>query len=122
MTAKAADVLTAVLQSALVKLANMEPVIFESTASADWGVAAITLRSSASTSSTDRSLTRTPAPVMILAGSKCWTLSRWIVTISRTSANELRACAVALSRTTRLTEASVAGGDAMVRGEGNRAI
>ena len=122
MTAKATDVLTVVLPSALVKLANMEPVIFESTAFADWGVAAIALRSSASASSTDRSLMRTPAPVMILAGSKCWTPSRWIVTVSRTSANEVRGCAVTLSSTTRLTEAWVAGGDAMVHGEGNRAI
>ena len=71
MTAKATGVLTVVLPSALVKLANMEPVIFESTVFADWGVAAIALRSSASASSTDRSLTRTPAPVMILTGSKC---------------------------------------------------
>ena len=122
MTAKATDVLTVVLPSALVKLANTEPVIFESTAFADWGVAASALRSSASASSTDRSLTRTPAPVMILTGSKCWTPSRWIVSISRTSANELRGCVVALSSTTRSTEAWVAGGDAMVRGEGNRAI
>ena len=122
MTAKAAAVLTAVLPSALVKAANMEPVMFESIASADWGVVAIAPRSSASASSSDRSLTRTPGPVMILEGSKCWTPSRWIVTISSTSANELRGCAVAPSRTTRFTEAWVAGSDAIVRGEGNRAI
>ena len=82
MTAKTADVLTAVLLSALVKAAKMEPVKFESIASADWGVVAIAPRSSASASSIDRSLTRTPAPVIILEGSKCWTPSRWIVTIS----------------------------------------
>ena len=44
MTAKAAAVLTAVLPSALVKAANMEPDVFMSTASADWDVVAITLR------------------------------------------------------------------------------
>ena len=122
MTAKAAAVLTAVLPSALVKVANMETVVFVSTASADWGEAAIALRSSASASSSDRSLTRIPAPVMILAGSKCWTPSRWIVAISRTSANEPRGCAADRSRAARLTEAWVAGDDAMVRGEGDRAI
>ena len=63
-----------------------------------------------------------PAPVMILAGSKCWTPSRWIVTISRSSANEPRGYAPDLSRATRITEAWVAGDDAMVRGEGNWAI
>ena len=41
MTAKAAAVLTAVLPSALVMAANMEPVKFEAIASADWGVVAI---------------------------------------------------------------------------------
>ena len=76
MTAKAAAALTAVLPSALVKTANMDPVMFESIASADWGVVAIVPRSSASASSSDRSLTRTPAPVMSLEGSKCWTPSR----------------------------------------------
>ena len=54
MTAKAAAVLTAVLPSALVKAANMEPVMFMSTASADWDVAAITLRISASAPSSGR--------------------------------------------------------------------
>ena len=122
ITAKAEAVLTAVLPSALVKAANMEPVMFKSIASADWGVVAIAPRSSAIASSSDRSLTRTPAPVMILVGSKYWTSSRWIVTISSTSTNELRGCAVALSRTTRFTEAWVAGSDTIVRGEGNRAI
>ena len=73
MTAKVAAVLTAVLTSALVKAANMEPIMFVSTASTDWGVVTIALKSSASASSSDRSLTRTPAPGMILAGSKCWT-------------------------------------------------
>ena len=48
MTAKAAAVLTAVLPPALLKAVNMEPVMFMSTASADWDVAAITLRISAS--------------------------------------------------------------------------
>ena len=75
MTAKAAAVLAAVLPSALVKGANMEAVKFESIASADWGVVAVAPRISASASSIDRSLTRTPAPVMILEGSKCWTPS-----------------------------------------------
>ena len=114
-------VLTAVLPSALVKAANMEPVKFESIASADRGVVAIAPRTSASASS-DRSLTRTPASVMILEALKCWTPSRWIVTISSTSANELRGCAVALFRTTRFTEAWMSGIDAKVRGEGSRAI
>ena len=62
MTAKAAVVLTAMLPSALVKAADMESVMFVSTASGDWGVAAIALRSSASASSSNRSLTRTPLP------------------------------------------------------------
>ena len=61
MAAKAAAVLTAVLSSALVKAANIRPIMFVSIAFADWGVAAIALRSSASASSSDRSLTRTPA-------------------------------------------------------------
>ena len=60
MTAKAAMVLTAVLPSALAKAAKMKSVMFMSTACADWGVAAITLMSSASVSSSDRSLTRPP--------------------------------------------------------------
>ena len=68
MTAKTAAALIAVLPSALVKAANTEPVKFESIASADRGVVAIAPRSSASASSSDRSLTRTPAPVMILEG------------------------------------------------------
>ena len=59
---------------------------------------------------------------MILAGSKCWTPSRWIVTISRTSANEPRGCAADLSRVKRLTEAWVAGDDTMERGEGDWVI
>ena len=122
MTVRAAAVLTAVLPSALVKAENMELVKFESIASADWGVVAIASMSSASASSIERSLTRTPALVMILEGSQCWTQSRWIVTISSTSANVLRGCNMALSRTTRFTEAWVAGIDAIVRGEGNRAI
>ena len=44
------------------------------------------------------------------------------VTISSTSANELRGCVMALPRTTRFTEAWMAGIDVIVRGEGNRAI
>ena len=76
ITPRAAAVLNAALPSALVKAANMEPVMFMSIASTDWGVAATMLRSSVSTSSIDRSLTRTPAPVIILARSKCWTPSR----------------------------------------------
>ena len=70
MTTKAAAVLTVVLPSTVVKVANIEPVVFVFTASVVWGVAAIALRSSASASSSDRSLTLTPAPVMRLAGSK----------------------------------------------------
>ena len=125
--AKAAEVLTAALPSVVAKAANMEPVMFMSTASAGWGVAAITLRNSARSSSRDWSLTRTPAPVLISAGSKCLMPSRWIVTISRTSANEPRGCAADLSRATRFTEAGVAtagggGEDVMARGEGDRAI
>ena len=122
MIAKSAAVLTAVLPSALVKAENMEPVKFVFIASADWDVVAIEPRSSASASSIERSLTRTPAPVMVLEGSKCWTPSRWIVTISNTSVDVLRGCDMALSRATRFTEAWVAGIDAIVRGEGNRAI
>ena len=76
----------------------------------------------AGASSIERSLTRTPAPVMIFAGSKCWTPSRWIVISSCTSANVLGGYDLALSRTTRFTDAWVAGIDAIVRGEGNRAI
>ena len=105
MTAKAAAVLTAVLPSALETTADMEPVKFESIASADWGVVAIAPRSSASASSIERSLTRTPAPVVVLEGSKCWTPSRWTVTVSSTSANVLRGCDMALSRTTRFSDA-----------------
>ena len=122
MTAKAAAVLNAVLPSALVQAVNMEPVKFESITSADWGVVAIAPRSSASASSIETSLTRTPAPVMILEGSECWTPSRWIVTISSTPANELRGCDMALSSTTRFTEVWVAGIEARVRHEGHRAI
>ena len=82
----------------------------------------ITLGNSANASSSEKSLTRTPAPVMILAGSKYWTPSRWIVTISRTSMNEPRDCTADLSRDTRFAEAWVAEDDAMVRGEGNRIV
>ena len=123
ITVKAAAVLTAALPSVVVKAANMEPVMFTSTAFAGWGVAAITLRNSANTSSSEKLLTRTPALMMILAASKCWTPLRWIVTISRTTANEPRGYATDLSRATRFTEAWVTGKDAMVRGEdGDRAI
>ena len=69
-----------------------------------------------------KSLTRTPAPVMILEGSKCWTPSRWVVTISSTSAIVLRGCDMALFRTTRFTEVWVAGIDDIVRGKENRSI
>ena len=71
--AKAAVVLTAMLPSMLSKAVNMEPVILMSTVSAGWGMAAIMLRNSLRASSRDRSLTRTPSPVMILLESKCWT-------------------------------------------------
>ena len=71
MTSEAAAVLTVVLSSALVKAANLEPVMFESIASTDWSVVAIELRSSTSASSSERSLTRTTALVMIFVGSKC---------------------------------------------------
>ena len=127
MTVKAVVVLTAALPPVVAKTASMEPIMFVSAASAGWDVAAITLRNSARASARNRSLTRPPAPVVILAGSKCWTPSRWIVTISRTSANEPRGCAADLSRATRFTEAGLAtagddGEDAMARGEGDRAI
>ena len=76
MTAKAAAVLNVVLLYALVKAANMEPIMLMSTASADRGVAVIMLKGLASASSSDRSLTRTPAPVMIFVVPMCWTPSR----------------------------------------------
>ena len=104
ITSKAAVVLTVALPSVLIKVVNMDSVMFLSTASAGWGVTAITLKDWVRASSRDKALTRTPAPVIILAGSKCWTPSRWIVTISRTLANEPRGCAADLSRATRFIE------------------
>ena len=54
MTTKAATVLTLVLLSTLANAANIKPLMFESTASANWHVAAIALRSSARAPSSDK--------------------------------------------------------------------